>query len=215
MQTVLNRLSLFVMALVLAMSLSACSDKDQQPTGGGDAELNPMYSQKADMLEAALRENPKDSTILINLGNLYYDWGQEEANTKGAAAQPLGKWQKAIDYYARALDIDPNNVNIRVDRANLLQWTGRADEAIAEFRKGMSIDPKHQQARVNLILALGQEKQDYNGALKEYDALLKVAPEQAKNESLKAEVDRFKELLKGVGKVNAEDFRQTMKGAGK
>jgi tetratricopeptide (TPR) repeat protein len=73
---------------------------------------------------------------------------------------------------------------------------GRTDESISHYRTAINQDPKHAQARINLITALGQQKQDYKGAISEYDALIKALPEQKDNVELKQEVDGFRSMMK-------------------
>jgi tetratricopeptide (TPR) repeat protein len=105
-----------------------------------------------------------------------------------------------VEFYKQALAIDPANVNVRVDMANLMRYMGRTDEAIAEYRKAIKQNPQHLLARINLILALGQQKRDYKGAIAEYDDLLKNIPAQKDNIDLKKEVDAFRESMKEAKK---------------
>ena len=195
MPFVFKRLFLLAMAVLAVFALSACS-KEKQERSSGDTTLSPRFASEAQQFETALKDDPKNLNALIQLGNLYYDWGQNEIDTKGDTAQPEDKWLRAIKYYGQALEIDPSNVNIRVDMANLMRFTGRTDEALSQYRTAIKQDPKHVQARINLISALGQLKQDYKGAVSEYDALLKAIPEQKDNAALKQEVDNFRKMMK-------------------
>ncbi len=192
-------LAVAILAVSTVFSLSACS-KEKQERSSDDTTLSPRFETEAQQLETALKDDPKNLTALIQLGNLYYDWGQNEVDTKGDTAQPEDKWLRAIKYYGLALEIDPKNVNIRVDMANLMRFTGRTDEAISQYRTAINQDPKHVQARINLISALGQQKQDYKAAINEYETLLKVAPDQKDNAPLKQEVDSFRNMPKEMKK---------------
>ncbi len=194
-----RRLSILAIAILAVFSLAACS-KEKPEDVPGDATLSPRFETEAQQMETVLKDDPKNLNTLIQLGNLYYDWGQNEVDTKGDTAQPEDKWIRAINYYSQALDIDPKNVNIRVDMANLMRFTGRLDEAITQYRTAIKQDPKHAQARINLISALGQQKEDYKAAISEYDALLKVAPDQKDNAALKQEVDSFRNAPKEIKK---------------
>jgi tetratricopeptide (TPR) repeat protein len=198
MYFVFKRLFLLAMAVLTVFavfSLSACS-KDKQERSSGDTTLSPRFASETQMLETALKDDPKNLNALIQLGNIYYDWGQNEVDTKGDTAQPEDKWLRAIKYYGQALEIDPSNSNVRVDMANLMRFMGRTDESLSHYRTAISQDPKHVQARINLITALGQQKQDYKGAISEYDALLMAVPEQKDNAALKQEVDNFRSMMK-------------------
>jgi tetratricopeptide (TPR) repeat protein len=121
---VFKRLFLLVMAVltVLAVfSLSACS-KEKQDRPSGDATLSPRFASEAQMLETALKDDPKNLNALTQLGNLYYDWGQNEVDTKGDTAQPEDKWLRAIKYYGQALEIDLNAKFAWIWRTSYVSW---------------------------------------------------------------------------------------------
>ncbi|HDY65720.1 MAG TPA: hypothetical protein ENH84_05765 [Phycisphaerae bacterium] len=52
------------------------------------------------------------------------------------------KFNEAIGYYRRALDIDYGNVNWRISLANALEKTGRIPEAISEVQLSLKLRPK-------------------------------------------------------------------------
>jgi tetratricopeptide (TPR) repeat protein len=186
--------------MALTLSFTACKQKAQEGGVPSETEVSPTYTEQTRMIEDALRNDPNNRTLLVQLGNLYYDWGQEEVTKKGELAQPTEKWSKAVDFYKRALAVEPSDVNVRVDMANLLRFMGRGDEAIAEYRQALNIDPKHPQARINLVLALAELKKDYKGAVNEYGNLIRILPDQAQNLELKKEVEGYKEQMKGAKK---------------
>jgi tetratricopeptide (TPR) repeat protein len=195
-------LILFTCALFV-FGLYACKGKNENagmPEGPTGTDLTPGFKQHADMLESALKDDPNNSGLLIQLGNLYYDWGQSDLENKAQTADPTIRWTRAVDFYKRALTINPKDVNVRVDMANLIRYMGKPDEAINEYRTAISQDPKHPQARINLIATLGEDKKDYKGAVSEYDALLKALPDQANNTALKEQVDNFKAQMKEARK---------------
>ena len=77
-----------------------------------------MLAKAAEPLLAQLKTNPKDAATLIKLGNLYYD-GQS--------------YPEAIQYYQKALEIEPDNPDVRTDLGTPYWYTGDADKAIANF----------------------------------------------------------------------------------
>ena len=191
--------SILALSLFLIFIIASCSKKETaEPTRGGSEISN--FAEQAQMMEAALKKDPNNVNIMVQVGNLYYDWGQDEVNKKGDVAQPVEKWDRAVGFYQEALEIDPANVNVRVDMANLMRYTGQPDEAIEEYRKAIKLNPQHPQARINLILALGQIKRDYKGAIAEYDELLQNIPSQKDNTDLRQEVEAFKESMKETRK---------------
>ena len=195
-----TRPTLFVFILLfLAFSLAACS-KPKEEAGIPDNATIVNYVRETQMLESALKEDPNNPKLLVELGNTYYNWGQEEVDSKVETAEPSAKWARAVECYDKALSIEPANVNVIVDRANLTEALGDNDKAISEFRRAMKLDPKLLQARINLILALGGKKKDYKAAVSEYDALLAISPEQKDNASLSEQVDKYRDQLKEARK---------------
>lgn len=190
-----------VMFTALMLLSAGCGDDKQRqgmPAGGGG--ISPRYSEDIRMYEQALAADPDNADILIQLGNRYYDWGEEEIRAAGDKAQPVPKWLKGIEYYRRALEIDPSNSDVRTDMGNLLNWIGNFDEAEKAYRTASNMDPKHPQSRINLVLILGGRMERYKEAVKEYEELLKVAPEQKDNTALKEEVDGYRAKMKEAGK---------------
>ncbi len=185
----------FAISLLIAMPFVSCAKKETREATLGNASITD-FPQEAEMMETALKNDPKNVDILIQLGNLYYDWGQDEVDREGNSAQPYDKWMRGISCYERALEIDPGNVNVRTDMATLMRYAGQIDQAISEYRTALKLDPRHPQARINLILALGESKHDYKDALSEYDNLIKEVPDQKENLELSQEVGAFRQAMK-------------------
>jgi len=82
-----------------------------------------------------LKGSPTDKAALVELGNIYYD------------AEFYGQ---AIPYYARELELEPNNTNVRTDMATAYYYNGDTATAIAEGRKVLAIDPNKLQTRMNM-----------------------------------------------------------------
>jgi tetratricopeptide (TPR) repeat protein len=115
-----------------------------------------------------LDRNPKDLQALIGLGNLYYDQGEIYQDPKYR--------QKAIEYYEKALRIDPGNNDVRTDMAVEYYRLGVVDIAIRELEKVLTRDPKHINAHFNLGFILMQSKNDLKGARKHFKECVKLAP---------------------------------------
>jgi tetratricopeptide (TPR) repeat protein len=111
---------------------------------------NPQdYSRRIMQGEQLLASDPKNLYAWIQLGNDYFDTDQ---------------YQKAINAYAKALELDPNNPNVLTDQGVMYQRLGdetrkRGDEkgAVAHFQQAIScfersqkLDPNHLQSLYNL-----------------------------------------------------------------
>lgn len=87
---------------------------------GGGTPAGPPGPVMAELqqLRARLARNPKDLAALVQLGNMEFD------------AQ---KFDKAEDYYARALALDPTNPDVRTDYATALHQNGRDIDALKQL----------------------------------------------------------------------------------
>ncbi|HYO63238.1 MAG TPA: tetratricopeptide repeat protein [Pyrinomonadaceae bacterium] len=97
-----------------------------------------------DSLSFLLRANqlrPDDQAVVVALGNVNYD---------------ADRFETAEKWYTAALMKDPNNVNVRTDLGLtfLLRRQPDVDRAIAEFRRSLERDPRHELALQNLVVAL-------------------------------------------------------------
>ena len=132
-----------------------------QPATTTQAPQNSSFAEDEARLRGALMTNPNDLDSLIQLGNLCYD---------------NRKFQDAVDWYGRALAIDPKNINVRTDRGTSYWNLGQADAAIAEFRKSLELNPSHAQTLYNLGVVLLNGKNDVQEARKTWETLLATNP---------------------------------------
>ena len=133
--------------------------------GGGMGAGAPqgMPAQVVQMVQAykaALAKNPKDLEANIGLANLEFDSAQ---------------WEKAIDYYTRALAIDPRNADVRVDRAIAYHSSGQNDLAKKELLRVTREKPDHKNAWLNLGIVM-RETGDLPGAAGAWERYLKLDP---------------------------------------
>ena len=64
-------------------------------------------------------------------------------NNKGISLDNLGKYNEAIEYYDKALEIDPENAEALNNKGVALDDLGKYNEAIEYYDKVLEIDPKH------------------------------------------------------------------------
>jgi tetratricopeptide (TPR) repeat protein len=135
------------------------SSATQLPT---PAQMQQMADTQAAPLIEKLTADPTDATILESIGNVYYDAQQ---------------FPTAIDYYQRALKVEPANTGVRTDMATAYWYTGNADAAIAEFQKSLSYEPNKANTLFNLGVVEWQGKMDVDKAIASWQKLLDTNPD--------------------------------------
>ncbi len=149
-------------------------------TPEGPADLMKQFSQyqsqvttlnaQKDTYESILKKSPKDIQALYGLGNTYFDLAQVKQDQK--------TYQKAIDYYKKALDVDPSKSNIRTDMAVAYNFLGMTDIATVELNKVVTSDPSFFQAYFNLGVIKYQQN-DLEHAKQFFQKVLEKAPQQS------------------------------------
>ncbi len=130
----------------------------QTPT---PAQMQKMAETQAAPLVEKLKADPTNAELLGSIGNIYYDAQQYSA---------------AIDYYQRALKVQPADTGIRTDMATAYWYAGDADTAIAEFQKSLSYEPTKANTLFNLGIVEWQGKMDIAKATATWQKLLDTNP---------------------------------------
>jgi tetratricopeptide (TPR) repeat protein len=111
-------------------------------------------------LEILLGKNPGNAMLMARLGAAY------------RTVDP----GRSLDFYRRALEVDPHNVDYATGYSSALVQARRFGDAIAVLRKVISAAPENYTAHANLATALHALKQ-YPQALSEYEWLLQAKPD--------------------------------------
>lgn len=137
----------------------------------GDYDKAELYLQRA------LAVKPRDVDALTAMGNTKYD---------------KGDFNGAADYYQRVLAIQPQNVDVQTDLGNAYFRRTPPDyqRAIAEYRKTLAIDPRHEKALQN-IAAAALQLNDKETARKALDQLAGVNPNNAALASMRASLNEL------------------------
>ena len=147
-----------------AESLPASMAGGQQPSAG---ELRQMADTQAQPLLKQLESDPRNSTLLYQIGNLYYDAQQ---------------YPEAVKYYENSLQIDPKATDVRTDMATAYHLMGQSDRAIQEYDAVLKIDGKHANALFNEGMVKWQDKMDLKGAIASWKRLLDAHPDYAQRD---------------------------------
>ncbi len=112
-------------------------------------------------LEDEASRNPKDPSPRLKLANIFYDQKQ---------------YNRAIESYQRALELDPTNVNARTDLGTAYFYSGRPKDALQEYQKSLEIDPRHEPTLFNMIVVHLEGTHDLAAAEKALSRLQKLNP---------------------------------------
>jgi tetratricopeptide (TPR) repeat protein len=145
------------------------SDFSSVPAVASPEDLKKAADSQAAPLLDQLKEDPANSALLAQLGNLYYDAKQ---------------YAIAIDYYERCLKSQPNDTSVRTDLGTAYWYKGDADTAITQFNKALSIEPTKADTLFNLGIVKWQGKKDAQGAIAAWQKLLDNNPDYPNRENV-------------------------------
>jgi len=113
--------------------------------------------------EELVKEDPDDARIQNNMG---------------ASLARAGRFEDAIPYYQRSLELNPQYNTIHNNLGRALFAVGRLDEAIQQFERGLEIYPDSTELYNNLGRALAQEGR-FNEAKKAFERAIEIKPDFA------------------------------------
>jgi len=116
---------------------------------------------RVDQLTATVNSDPKNTTALVQLANVYFD---------------AERFTDAIGWYEKALALDPKNADVSTDLGVSYYYTNRTDEALKRFEESLKIDPKHTKTLLNKGIVLAFGKEDLKGAAVEWQKVVDLSP---------------------------------------
>jgi cytochrome c-type biogenesis protein CcmH/NrfG len=140
----------------------------------------PVDTARLNQLQAAVKENPRDFDALVELGNMSYD---------------QRNFQEAVNWYAKALEVRPDSVNVRSDMGTAKFYMERVDEAMTDFVDALKVDPRHPQTLFNLGVAYLHGKNDPQKAIEQWERLLALNPNYPQAGLVKEQIDLVKEQM--------------------
>lgn len=125
-------------------------------------------------LEEKAAESPQESGPPLQLANLLYD---------------QQRYQEAAKWYAKALSLDPQNVNARTDLGTCYFNLGRLQDALREYRKSLERDPRHEPTLFNMIIVNLEGTRDLEAARAAWEELHRLNPNYPGLNRLKESLD--------------------------
>jgi len=178
---------------ILLAGVTACGKKESTPPaeapppaassegpGGSQGPQDPVIAKAVDDIvqyRMRVEKDPKDVEAMAALGN---------------ANLALKRFDHAKEWYERALKVDPNRPEIRMNLAIALRFLGKPDDAMAELNRVLAKDPKNATALYNLGVILLEDKHDQQKAIAKWEALMKAHPDYPHATELRQVVESLK-----------------------
>lgn len=180
-----KRAASLALAALITLTLSACKQQQQTQWSQGQAGQNPvvippaMVKNQAEIqqLESIAKANPTNANAWTALGNALMD------------AQ---RYAEAIIAYQKSLDIDPKNVDVRVDMGTCYRGVGQPERAIEEYKKGIQFNPRHAMAYMNSGVVYAYDLGKKAEAAKAFEKYLELAPNAPNAADIRQEIQKLK-----------------------
>ena len=140
----------------------------------GGRQAPPLDQARVDQLTATVNNDPKNTTAVVQLANVYFD---------------AERFTDAVHWYEEAVKINPRDVNASTDLGISYYYTNQPDRALAQFDHSLAIDPKHSKTLLNVGIVRAFGKQDLEGAAKAFQQVLDVAPGSAEARAARQALD--------------------------
>jgi tetratricopeptide (TPR) repeat protein len=135
-------------------------------------------------LTAVAEREPTNAKPRVELANLYFD---------------AERYDDAIKWYADAVRLSPNDVNVSTDLGVAYYYTNQPDKALAQFEQSLKLDPKHAKTLLNEGIVKAFGKQDLEGATKAWQQVLEVDPNGPEGQAAKRALESLRSAHPGMG----------------
>ncbi|XP_041060029.1 small glutamine-rich tetratricopeptide repeat-containing protein alpha-like [Carcharodon carcharias] len=116
----------------------------------------------------------------------------EQLKTDGNEQMKVENYQCAVDYYTKAIELNPSNAVYYCNRAAALSKLGNYTGAVQDCEKAIAFDPSYSKAYGRMGLALASLNK-YSEAVNYYKKALELDPE---NESYRANLNIAEQKIK-------------------
>lgn len=113
------------------------------------------------MAQELVAREPRNVLAWIQLGNDLFDTNQ---------------YQKAIDAYQRALELQPDNADVLTDQGVMYRAVAKYDNAVANFEKAQKVAPTHLQSLINLAVIYDADLKKPQKAVAALEKVLQLDP---------------------------------------
>ncbi len=119
-------------------------------------------------------QNPKDPAPRLKIANFLYDQKQ---------------FDRSVEWYEKALALDPGNVDARTDLGTAFFYLGRPTDALREYNKSLAVNPRHEPTLFNIIEVNLDGTHDLARAKEAVQRLEKLNPDYPGLETMRQRVN--------------------------
>ena len=160
------------------------SQQASTAAGGSTSRAAVLDETQVNALKTVAEKEASNATPRVQLGNLYFD---------------AERYEDAIKWYADALKLAPNDVNVSTDLGVSYYYSNQADKALAQFDNSLKLDPKHAKTLLNVGIVKAFGKQDLDGAEAAWKQVLAIAPDSPEGQAAKRALDSLQSAHPGLG----------------
>jgi cytochrome c-type biogenesis protein CcmH/NrfG len=147
---------------------SGTDRKAESAVNSGAWQSENLDTRLETLLEKA-DDNPEDSKILVDIGNIYFD---------------TNNFAQGLIYYQKALKLDPENVEVLIDAGVCFFNIGNINRAKQNFEAALEIDPNHPVGLYNLGVVYSNLG-NHEKAAELWHKILEVAPASPQAEAIR------------------------------
>ena len=136
---------------------------------------------KVQALTTIVKNDPNNADAVVQLANAYFD-GE--------------RWDDAITWYERALQIKPQDADISTDLGVSYYYMNRPDQALSQFERSLKIDPSHTKTLLNKGIVLAFGKENLPAAAEEWKKVVTLAPDSQEGQAAR-------KMLEGLASAHA------------
>jgi cytochrome c-type biogenesis protein CcmH/NrfG len=138
----------------------------------------PMLDEaKVTAFTSVADREPDNATPRVQLGKLYFD---------------SERYDEAIKWYAEALKLKPNDVEVSTELGVSYYYTNQPDRALAQFDRSLKLDPKHTKTILHVGIVKAFAKQDLAGAEAAWQEVLQIAPDSPEGQAARRALDSLR-----------------------
>jgi len=183
-ETVLLVVIAFIVGLLVGVLLSK-GGKGSSTAPPPVASPAPVVNHQKEiaLLEKIVADEPSNRQAWVKLGHNFFD-----------SDQPM----KAIEAYAKALELDGRDADVLTDQGIMFRRVGWYDRAIDNFVKAGEINPNHAQSFYNLGIVYRYDVQDFAKAKEAWTRFLVLSPSGAGADQIRRELQFIEAHPAGV-----------------